>query len=128
MMYTQKVIERFKNPQNAGIIQKASGIGQVGNASCGDIMKIYLKIDENNTITDAKFKTFGCTAAIASTDIACDLIIGKTIEEALKVTNKQVVEQLGSLPPLKIHCSILAEEAIVKAVKDFRKKQEKLKK
>ena len=127
-MYNQKVIKRFENPKNAGALKDANAIGKVGNAACGDIMQVYLKInDETSVIEDASFKTFGCAAAIASTDVACDLIKGKTIEEALKITNKQVVEMLGELPVHKIHCSVLAEEAIDAAVKDYYKKLKKKK-
>lgn len=124
-MYNQKVIERFKDPKNAGGLRGANGVGKVGNAACGDIMKIYLLINENEIIEEARFKTFGCCAAIASTDVACDLIKGKTVEEALKVTNKQVFDVLGDLPPQKIHCSVLAEEAIHAAVDDYYKRKEK---
>lgn len=124
-MYSKIVIERFQNPRNAGGLHGANGIGQVGNAACGDIMKMYLKINEDGVIENAKFKTFGCCAAIASTDMACDLIKGKTIDEALKITNQDVLEELGDLPPNKIHCSILAEESIRAAVEDYYKKREK---
>lgn len=125
-MYNQKVINRFQNPKNAGALKGANATGQVGNQACGDIMKVYLKInDETKIIEDASFKTYGCAAAIASTDVACDLIKGKTIDEALKITNRQVVEMLGELPVHKIHCSVLAEEAIDAAVKDYYKKLEK---
>ena len=125
-MYNQKVIKRFENPKNAGALKGANAIGQVGNPACGDIMKLYLKInDETKIIEDASFKTFGCAAAIASTDVACDLIKGKTIDEALKITNKQVIQLLGELPAHKIHCSVLAEEAINSAVNDYNKKQAK---
>ncbi len=117
-MYNEKVMEAFKNPKNVGEIENASGVGTVGNASCGDIMQISLKI-ENDIIVDAKFKTFGCAAAIATSSTATDMIIGMTIEEALKVTNKKVVECLGGLPSQKIHCSVLAEEAIKKAIEDY---------
>ena len=123
-MYSENVIDRFTNPRNTGMIKNADGVGTVGNPTCGDIMKIYLKI-EDEKITDAKFKTFGCAAAISSSDVAMDLIKGKTIDEALKVTNKDVMAQLGELPPQKIHCSVLAEEAIQAAVEDYRKKQVK---
>jgi len=121
-MYNEKVMEAFKNPKNVGEIENPSGIGTVGNASCGDIMQISLKI-ENNIIVDAKFKTFGCAAAIATSSTATDMIIGMTVEEALKVTNKKVVECLGGLPSQKIHCSVLAEEAIKKAIEDYQAKQ-----
>lgn len=124
-MYNQKVIERFKNPKNAGGLRGANGVGKVGNAACGDIMKIYLRINEDEIIEEARFKTFGCCAAIASTDVACDLVRGKSIEDALKVTNKQVFDVLGDLPPQKIHCSVLAEEAIKSAVEDYNKKKQK---
>ena len=117
-MYSEKVMEAFKNPKNVGEIENPSGIGTVGNASCGDIMQISLKI-ENDIIVDAKFKTFGCAAAIATSSTATDMIIGMTVEEALKVTNKKVVECLGGLPSQKIHCSVLAEEAIKKAIEDY---------
>ena len=124
-MYNKKVLAIFENPKNAGGMKGANAIGKVGNAACGDIMKIYLKISDDGIIEDAKFKTFGCCAAIASTDVACDLIKGKTIEEALKVTNKQVFDILGDLPPHKIHCSVLAEEAIRAAVDDYNAKKAK---
>ncbi len=121
-MYNEKVMEAFKNPKNVGEIENASGVGTVGNASCGDIMQISLKI-ENDIIIDAKFKTFGCAAAIATSSTATDMIIGMTIEEALKITNKKVVECLGGLPSQKIHCSVLAEEAIKKAIEDYLSKK-----
>ena len=121
-MYNEKVMEVFKNPQNVGEIENPDGIGTVGNASCGDIMQISLKI-ENDIIVDAKFKTFGCAAAIATSSTATDMIIGMTIEEALKVTNKKVVECLGGLPSQKLHCSVLAEEAIKKAIEDYQAKK-----
>jgi nitrogen fixation NifU-like protein len=121
-MYNEKVMEAFKNPKNVGEIENASGVGTVGNASCGDIMQISLKI-ENDIIVDAKFKTFGCAAAIATSSTATDMIIGMTVEEALKVTNKKVVECLGGLPSQKIHCSVLAEEAIKKAIEDYMAKK-----
>ncbi len=124
-MYNKTVLERFKNPKNAGGLRGANGIGKVGNAACGDIMKMYLLINDNGVIEDARFKTFGCCAAIASTDVACDLVKGKTIDEALKVTNKQVFDILGDLPAHKIHCSVLAEESIRAAVEDYYKKKEK---
>ena len=117
-MYNEKVIDVFKNPKNVGEIENADGVGMVGNASCGDIMQISLKI-ENNIIVDAKFKTFGCTAAIATSSTATEMVKGMTIEEALKLTNKRVVEELGGLPAQKLHCSVLAEEAIKKAIEDY---------
>lgn len=118
-MYNKKVIEVFSNPKNVGEIENANGVGSVGNAACGDIMKIYLKI-ENDVITDASFQTFGCAAAIASSSVATDMIKGKTVDEALKIKNADVVEALEGLPPQKIHCSVLAEEAIGEAIKDYR--------
>ena len=123
-MYSKKVLDIFKQPKNVGLIKNASGVGQVGNMKCGDIMKIYLKI-EDNIIVDAKFKTFGCVAAIVSTDLACDKIKGKSVEDALKVTNEEILKEMGEIPANKIHCSILAKEAIEEAVKDYRKKLEK---
>ena len=123
-MYNEKVMEAFKNPKNVGEIENASGVGTVGNASCGDIMQISLKI-ENDIILDAKFKTFGCAAAIATSSTATDMIIGMTVDQALQVTNKKVVECLGGLPSQKIHCSVLAEEAIKKAIEDYKAKQAK---
>lgn len=123
-MYNQKVMEAFANPQNVGVIENASGEGTVGNASCGDIMKITLKI-ENDIIVDAKFQTFGCAAAIATSSTATQMIIGMTVDEALQVTNAKVVEELEGLPPQKMHCSVLAEEAIKKAIEDYRAKNPK---
>lgn len=120
-MYNEKVMDAFKNPKNVGEIENADGVGTVGNASCGDIMQISLKI-ENDVIVDAKFKTFGCAAAIATSSTATEMIKGMTVEEALKVTNKKVIECLGGLPSQKIHCSVLAEEAIKKAIEDYRSK------
>lgn len=121
-MYNEKVMEAFKNPQNVGEIENYSGLGKVGNASCGDIMQITLKI-ENDVIVDAKFKTFGCAAAIATSSTATQMVIGMTVDEALKLTNKAVVEKLEGLPPQKIHCSVLAEEAIKAAIEDYRRRQ-----
>lgn len=120
--YNEKVIEVFSNPKNVGKIDNADGVGTVGNATCGDIMKIYLKI-ENNVIVDAKFQTFGCAAAIATSSTATEMIIGKTVDEAERLTNADVVEKLGGLPAQKMHCSVLAEEAIREAIKDYRSKQ-----
>jgi len=120
-MYSEKVMDHFTNPRNVGEIENADGVGQVGNPKCGDIMKMYLKI-ENNVITDAKFKTFGCGAAIATSSMATELIIGKTVEEALQITNKAVADALDGLPPVKMHCSNLAEEAIKAAIDDYKRK------
>ncbi|MBR6115617.1 MAG: Fe-S cluster assembly scaffold protein NifU [Oscillospiraceae bacterium] len=120
-LYSEKVFDHFKNPRNVGEIPDADGIGEVGNAKCGDIMKMYLKID-NNIITDVKFETFGCGSAIASSSMATTMIKGKTIEEALAVTNKDVVEALDGLPAHKLHCSVLAEESIKSAVQDYYEK------
>ncbi|MBR2349654.1 MAG: iron-sulfur cluster assembly scaffold protein [Clostridia bacterium] len=121
-MYNDRVLEVFANPKNVGEIENASGVGTIGNASCGDIMRVYILV-ENDVIIDAKFKTFGCAAAIATASVATDMLIGKTIEEALQIKNADVVAYLGGLPPQKIHCSVLAEEAIQAAVADYRSKQ-----
>ena len=121
-MYTEKVMDHFQNPRNVGEIEGASGVGTVGNAKCGDIMRIYLDIDENQIIQDVKFKTFGCGAAVATSSMATELIKGKTIFEAVNITNKAVMEALGGLPPIKIHCSLLAEEAIHAALNDYSQK------
>lgn len=121
-MYNQKVMNVFANPQNVGEVENYDAIGTVGNATCGDIMQITLKID-NDVITDAKFKTFGCAAAIATSSTATEMIKGKTLDEALKITNKQVVEELEGLPPQKLHCSVLAEEALKAAIEDYKKKK-----
>ena len=118
MKYSEKVMDHFTNPRNVGEIENADGVGVVGNAKCGDIMKMYLKID-NDVITDCKFKTFGCGAAIATSSMATELIKGKSVEEALKLTNSAVVEALEGLPPVKIHCSVLAEEAFKTALADY---------
>jgi len=120
-MYTEKVLDHFNNPRNVGAIENADGVGEVGNAKCGDIMKIYLKIDEG-IITDVKFKTFGCGAAVATSSIATEMIKGKPVSEALQLTNKAVVEALDGLPPQKLHCSVLAEEAVQAAILDYYKK------
>lgn len=125
-MYNKKVLEIFKNPKHVGKMSKPDGIGEIGNAKCGDIMRMYLKIDENEIITDATFQTFGCAAAIASTSTACDMIIGKSITDALKLTNKDVLDYLGGLPDFKVHCSLLAEEVIKLAVENYYKKQKKI--
>lgn len=120
-LYSDKVMDHFRNPRNVGIIENADGIGEVGNTKCGDIMKIYLKID-GDIITDAKFETFGCGSAIASSSMATELIKGRPVSEALKLTNKAVVEALDGLPAHKVHCSVLAEEAIKLALLDYYKK------
>ena len=121
-MYNEKVMEVFKNPKNVGEIENPDGIGTVGNEVCGDIMQISLRI-ENDVIVDAKFKTFGCAAAIATSSTATEMVKGMTVDEALKVTNKIVIEKLGGLPAQKFHCSVLAEEAIKKAIEDYRAKK-----
>ena len=118
MLYSEKVMDHFKNPRNVGYIENADGVGEVGNAKCGDIMKIYLKI-ENDIIIDVKFETFGCGSAIASSSMATEMIKGKNVNDALELTNRAVVEALDGLPPAKVHCSVLAEEAVKKAVKDY---------
>ena len=123
MEYNDKVMEHFSNPRNVGVIEDASGVGTVGNAQCGDIMKVYLKIEEN-VIQDAKFKTFGCGAAVATSSMATELVIGKTIEEALQITNKTVLNALGGLPSEKVHCSCLAEEALHAALWDYAQKND----
>lgn len=120
--YSEKVIDHFSNPRNVGEIENPSGVGTVGNAKCGDIMRMYLDIDDNKVIKDAKFKTFGCGAAVATSSMATELVIGKTVDEALFVTNKAVMEALDGLPPVKIHCSLLAEEAIHSALWDYSQK------
>ena len=117
-LYSKKVMDHFRNPRNVGVIENADGVGEVGNAKCGDIMKIYLKI-ENDVIVDVKFETFGCGSAIASSSMATELIKGKPVSEALSLTNKAVVEALDGLPAHKLHCSVLAEEAIKAALKDY---------
>lgn len=120
-MYSEKVVDHFTNPRNVGEIENADGVGQVGNPVCGDIMKIYLKI-ENDIIVDVKFKTFGCGAAIATSSMATELIKGKSVDDALELSNKAVVEALDGLPPVKLHCSVLAEEAVKAAILDYYKK------
>ena len=122
-MYSEKVMDHFKNPRNVGEIENASGVGTVGNAKCGDIMRIFLDIDENQVIKDCKFKTFGCGAAVATSSMATELVIGKTIYEALQVTNKAVMDALDGLPAVKVHCSLLAEEAIHAALWDYAEKK-----
>ena len=122
--YSNKVMEHFRNPHNVGEIPDASGIGKVGNTVCGDIMNLYIKV-ENDIIVDAKFKTFGCGAAIATSSMVTDLVKGKPVEEALKLSNRAVAEALGGLPPIKMHCSMLAEEALKSAIEDYLKKSGK---
>lgn len=121
-MYSEKVMDHFSNPRNVGEIENASGVGTVGNAKCGDIMRMYLDIDENGIIKEAKFKTFGCGAAVATSSMATELVAGKTVQEALEVTNKAVMEALDGLPPVKVHCSLLAEQAIHAALWDYAQK------
>ena len=118
-LYSEKVMDHFRNPRNVGVIDDADGVGEVGNPVCGDIMKIYLKINEEQVINDVKFETFGCGSAIASSSMATELIKGKPLSEALQLTNKAVTEALDGLPPHKLHCSVLAEEAIKSAVKNY---------
>ena len=118
-LYSEKVMDHFRNPRNVGVIENADGVGEVGNAKCGDIMKMYLKISDDDVIEDVKFETFGCGSAIASSSMATELIKGKPVSEALELTNKAVAEALDGLPPVKMHCSVLAEEAIKAALKDY---------
>ena len=120
--YSEKVMDHFMNPRNVGEIENASGVGTVGNAKCGDIMRMYLDIDDEGVIRDCKFKTFGCGAAVATSSMATELVIGKTVQEALQVTNKAVMEALDDLPKIKIHCSLLAEQAIHAALWDYAEK------
>lgn len=121
-MYSEKVIEHFKKPHNVGKIKDADGIGTVGNRACGDVMKLYIKV-EDNRIIDIKFETMGCAAAISSSDILCEIAKGKTIEEALKITKDFLIKELEGLPPLKIHCSVLAVDALHEAIKDYQEKK-----
>ncbi len=121
-MYSEKVMDHFNHPRNVGEIENASGVGTVGNAKCGDIMRMYLDIDDEGRIQDVKFKTFGCGAAVATSSMATELVKGKTVQEALAVTNKAVMEALDGLPPVKVHCSLLAEEAIHAALWDYAEK------
>ncbi|WP_405341624.1 Fe-S cluster assembly scaffold protein NifU [Ruminococcus sp.] len=123
-LYSEKVMEHFLNPQNVGVIEDADGVGEVGNAKCGDIMKMYLKID-NEVISDVKFETFGCASAIASSSMATEMIKGKPVAEAMLLTNKAVAEALDGLPPHKMHCSVLAEEAIQSALEDYENRKSK---
>ena len=124
MEYTEQVMDHFMNPRNMGEMEDASGVGTVGNAKCGDIMRIYIKV-ENDVITDVKFKTFGCGAAIATSSKATELVKGMTLEEAEKITNKMVMDALGGLPPVKVHCSVLAEEALHAAIQDYKDRLER---
>ena len=124
-MYNDKVMDHFLNPRNSGEIEGADGVGEVGNVKCGDIMRIYVKIDENDILTDVKFRTFGCGSAIAASSIATEMLIGKSIEEALEITNKDVVNELGGLPVVKVHCSVLAEQAFKMAIYDYATKNNK---
>ncbi len=122
-MYSEKVMDHFNNPRNVGTIDNPDGVGTVGNPVCGDVMKLYLKVD-NDTITDAKFQTFGCGAAIATSSMVTELVKGKTLEEAVRLSNKEVADALDGLPPLKMHCSMLAEDALKKAIEDYESKSE----
>jgi nitrogen fixation NifU-like protein len=122
--YSEKVIDYFMNPRNVGDIPHAAGVGEVGNPHCGDVMKIYLDVDENEVIRDVKFETFGCAAAIATSSMATEMVKGLTIDEALKITNREVARELGGLPAEKVHCSLLAEEALRAAVANYREKKQ----
>lgn len=122
-MYTEKVMEHFTNPRNVGEITNADGVGEVGNMKCGDIMRIYIKVNDDNVIEDVKFRTFGCGAAIATSSVITEMVKGKTVEEALDITNKQVAEELGGLPENKMHCSNLAADALHKAIDSLKEKQ-----
>ena len=122
-MYTEKVLDHFSNPRNMGEVKDANGVGMVGNAKCGDIMQMFIKVNDDGIIEDCGFKTFGCVAAIATSSMATEMIKGKSIEEALKLSNSAVVEALEGLPPAKIHCSVLAEEAVKSAVEDYYKRK-----
>jgi nitrogen fixation NifU-like protein len=127
-MYSQKVIDHFSNPRNVGTIENADGVGEIGNVTCGDIMRIYIKVDKNGDeerIDDIRFQTFGCGAAVATSSIVTEMVKGMTLDESLKVTNKDVAEALGGLPPVKMHCSNLAADALKAAIKDYRERQEK---
>ena len=125
MLYSAKVMDHFSHPRNVGEMPDATAVGEVGNAKCGDIMKISMKINDDGVIEDVKFKTFGCGAAVATSSIATEMIKGKTVEEAEKLSNKAVIEALDGLPPAKIHCSVLAEEAVKAALKDYHENHEK---
>lgn len=119
MLYSEKVMDHFRNPRNLGKIDNASGVGEVGSAVCGDIMRVYLDVDENEIVRDVKFITFGCASAIATSSIATEMVKGKSLSEASKLTNQAVVEALEGLPPQKIHCSVLAQQAVKKAIDDY---------
>lgn len=123
-MYTDKVMEHFTNPRNVGEIENADGVGEVGNMKCGDIMRIYIKVNDQEIIEDVKFRTFGCGAAIATSSVVTEMVKGKTIDEALQITNKAVAEELGGLPEAKMHCSNLAADALHKAIEDLKNKRE----
>lgn len=125
MLYSEKVMDHLANPRNVGIIEDANAVGEVGNMKCGDIMKIYMKIDENEVIQDVKFQTFGCGAAVATSSMATEMVKGKTVEEALALTNAAVAQALDGLPPVKMHCSVLAEEAVRAALASYYKSQGK---
>jgi nitrogen fixation NifU-like protein len=124
MEYSDKVVDHYENPRNVGIIENADGVGTVGNPACGDVMKLSIKI-KDDVITAAKFKTFGCGAAIATSSILTEMVVGKTVEEALTISNKAVAEALDGLPPVKLHCSVLAEDALKAAIENYRDKQAK---
>ncbi len=121
-MYSKEIIKRFTNAKNAGCLKNADGVGEVGNVRCGDILRVYIKVKDNKII-DAKFKTYGCVAAIASSDILCDMAKGKTLEEAEKITNKDVIDELGDMPSVKVHCSVMGASALKKAIEDYRNKK-----
>jgi nitrogen fixation NifU-like protein len=123
-MYNEKVIKLFKSPKNVGELKNADGVGEIGNAACGDIMKMYIKV-ENDKIADVKFKTFGCAAAIVSTSIATEMMKNKNIDDVLKITNDQILDQMGDIPKTKIHCSVMAEEVIYKTIENYKEKQKR---
>ena len=124
-MYSEKVLDHFQNPRNVGELEGANGVGMVGNAKCGEIMQIFIRVNDDEVIEDVSFKTFGCGAAVATSSMATEMIKGKTLDEALTLSNEAVVEALEGLPPVKIHCSVLAEEAVRAAIEDYRQKKEK---